>query len=157
MCFICRKRDMHIASEPVNCLKLMRLVFIDGEYRLNSQFYPSTKGYAIGDEILPTYLDDHTFNEWMDSRPTKEYVLVLNGEAVHSFKCDSPIDKDWVVAKDLTDFITTCPDAITVLCEIPKGAVYFDNNLEYASRKLVIKGVVCSRLCDNIADDDKND
>lgn len=45
----------------------------------------------------------------------------------------------------LTDVITMNPYYISVVCVIPKGTVYITNDSrEIVSRKVVIKGVLCT-------------
>lgn len=145
MCFAGNLGNLKIAQEPILCIKWMELDYINGKLRLNSQNYPSENGYAIGEEILPSYLTDEEFAEFVN-RTKFEWKwdaapIALEGEVVHSYTCEYDIP-DERLAKSLTDFIVDYPWSIKVACEIPKGTPYITNGYEYASRKLIIKGVV---------------
>lgn len=146
MCFYGKLSELKIAQEPIDCIKVMELLFINGEYRLNSQIYPSKDGYDIGDEIAANHLTDEEFDNIINR--TSRYVgsgapVELNGEVVHSYNCGGRIPDKWVV-KSLTDFIPSNPYYVSVVCVIPKGTVYITNeSREIASRKLIIKGVLC--------------
>ena len=145
MCFVGNLENLKIAQEPILCIKWMELDYINGKWRLNSQNYPSENGYAIGDEISPSYLTDEGFAEFVNRTKIgwerDDAPIVLEGEVVHSYTCESDIS-DEQLAKSLTDLIVGYPCPIKVACEIPKGTPYITNGYEYASRKLIIKGVV---------------
>ena len=141
MCFIAKSCEYKIACEPIPCYKIMEICVIDGELRLNSQFYPTDKGYCIGEEISAKDLTDEEFTESMKRINDKSKTIGLYGEVVHSYMCKE-IDNEYIV-EDLTSCIYDPSGIVTVLCEIPKGTIYFENENagEYASRKLVIKGL----------------
>ena len=149
MCFVGNLANLKIAQEPILCIKWMELDYINGKWRLNSQNYPSENGYAIGDEILPSYLTDEEFSElvnrtkiaWKMHAPPLSAPIALEGEVVHSYTYEDDIP-DERLAKSLTHAIVGYPWPVKVLCEIPKGTTYISNGYEYASRKLIIKGVV---------------
>lgn len=152
MCFVGNLGNLKIAQEPVLCIKWMELDYINSKWRLNSQNYPSENGYAIGDEISPSYLTDEEFSELVNRAKVEwkhdDAPIVLEGEVVHSYTCEYDIP-DERLAKSLTDFIVGYPWSIKVACEIPKGTPYITNGYEYASRKLIIKGVVLEPVDDN--------
>lgn len=153
MCFYGNINELKIAQEDVYCLKSMELVFINGEYRLNSQIYPSKDGYDIGDEITAHYLTDDEFANLVNGISieygSNDAPVELGGEVVHSYDCNGSIPDKWV-AKGLTDFVTFNPYYISVVCEIPKGTVYITNkSREIASRKVIIKGVLCEPIWDD--------
>ncbi len=151
MCFYGNLSELKIAQEDVCCLKSMELVFINGEYRLNSQIYPSKDGYAVGDEITARDLTDDEFADIVN-KFKREYgndaMVTLNGEMVHSF--DYTIKSYDCIVENLTDFIPSNPLYTSVACVIPKGTPYIINKgHEIASRKVVIKGVLCTTIFDN--------
>lgn len=152
MCFYGNINELKIAQEDVYCLKSMELVFINGEYRLNSQIYPSKRGYAVGDEITARDLTDDEFadfvNKFKREHKGSDAIVALNGEMVHSF--DYTIESYDCIVENLTDFIPSNPFYISVACVIPKGTPYIINKGHgIASRKVVIKGVLCTTIFDN--------
>jgi hypothetical protein len=152
MCFYGNLSELKIAQEPIDCIKIMELYVIDGKYRLNSQIYPSKDGYDIGDEITAHDLADDEFANLINGISVEysgnDAPVALNGEVVHSYACNGSIPDKWI-AKGLTGFITLNPYYISVVCEIPKGTVYITNkSREIASRKVIIKGVLCEPILD---------
>ncbi len=152
MCFVGNLGNLKIAQEPVLCIKYMELDYINGKWCLNSKNYPSENGYAIGDEISPSYLTDEEFSELVN-RAKIEWKwdappIALEGEVVHSYTCEYDIP-DEKLAKSLTYSIVGYPWPVKVACEIPKGTLYISNGYEIASRKLIIKGVVLEPVDDD--------
>lgn len=148
MCFVGNLSELKIAQEPIECIKIMEMVVIDGKYRLNSQIYPSDDGYDIGDEIVASNLTDDEFanavNRLKREHGGDNVPVGLSGEVVHAYVCNGNVPDTWV-AKGLTDVITMNPYYISVVCVIPKGTVYITNDSrEIVSRKVVIKGVLCT-------------
>lgn len=149
MCFYGNLSELKIAQEDVYCLKSMVLVFINDEYRLNSQNYPSKDGYAVGDEITARDLTDDEFANLINcirDNFGSGAPVELNGEMVHSF--DYTIKSYDCIVENLTDFIPSNPFYTSVACVIPKGTPYISNGYEIASRKVVIKGVLCTTIFD---------
>lgn len=142
MCFFGNLENLRVAQEPFYCFKYMRLERINGEYRLNSQIFPSEDGYAIGDEIVARNDTDEEFADFVNrckmTRKADDAPIIFQGEMVHSYMC-SFIPDSWIDC----ELDGNTPEFPVVVCEIPNGTVYITNKSEIASRKVVIKGLLC--------------
>lgn len=143
MCFYKNRNsisEIHhkVAEEPIVCWKIMNMrVTDDGEYEVNSAYYPRDEWYKVGDVIeVNENIREHTqmYDFWSS----------LSWQAVHSY-----INREKALLPSLS-LITKDNLIVFVKCEIPKGETYWVNTLngEYASYSVQIKEISfeCCRI-----------